>query len=80
VSRLTRIKTIRKIFLSFFVKFVCPKNGATLIHRGNFPLPNVDFLPQKKTHSCHKKSHLRGKKKDNNFDEQTCSLQRPTAS
>lgn len=37
VSRLTRFKTIKKTFLSFFV---LPQNGATFhIHRGIFPHP-----------------------------------------
>jgi len=46
VSRLTRFKTIKKTILSFFV---LPQNGATFhIHRGIFPIPSIDLLPQKK--------------------------------
>jgi len=46
VSRLTRFKTIKKTFLSFYI---LPQNGATFhIHRGIFPIPSIDLLPQKK--------------------------------
>jgi len=62
VSRLTRFKTIKKTFLSFFV---LPQNGATFhIHRGIFPIPSIDLLPQKKkrTPVTKKQNHLQGKK------------------
>lgn len=61
VSRLTRFKTIKKTFLSFFV---LPQNGATFhIHRGIFPHPQYWYPSTKKTHSCHQKTKsLTGKK------------------
>jgi len=61
VSRLTRFKTIKKTILSFFV---LPQNGATFhIHRGIFPIPSIDLLPQKKrTPVTKKQNHLQGKK------------------
>jgi hypothetical protein len=44
-----------------------------------FPSPMLISFHKKKTHSCHKKCHLQGKK-DTSFDEQTCIFQRSTAS